>query len=74
MIYKQCYLENGSKFQMSWIPQSYAKEGNYLKIKKLNGEFENGWLVKKVYNNEKDSKNINILSRQYLKQRDVSDI
>lgn len=56
IYYKQCMLQRslGDKIGKTivWIPEKFAIENKYLKIKK--GEnWENGWLVKKVYDDNR---------------------
>lgn len=43
MIYKQCVLKKGNKWQVSGIPEQYAKLGQCLKLKG-----EDGWIVYSV--------------------------
>lgn len=46
--YRQCSLKNGNTKTVSWLPEKYAKEGNYLRLKGSEGKWTNGWLVESV--------------------------
>lgn len=51
--YQQCQLlkkhSHGTSIQVSYIPTKYARKGDTLKIKKDDGEWENGWVVEEVF-------------------------
>ena len=67
--YKQCKLKHVNNcYQVAWIPSRFATVGKEISIKG-----EKGWIVEKVYN-ERFSKEIFDGERDYLKQREVSDI
>jgi len=64
----QCKLKKGNSYQVSWIPEKYAKIGKYLKIKE-----NNGWEVIEI-GSKMDSEEVNKRSMDYKNQRKVSDI
>jgi len=68
MNYTQCLLEKNKITQISWIPAKFVKIGKVLKLKG-----EDGWLVKETYSTL-DEKVVEANSRDFIKQRDASDI
>jgi hypothetical protein len=68
MQHIQCRLKKGDSFQVTWIPEKYAKKGKYIKLKE-----DNGWQVVEIYS-KKDSKEVQKRSVDYKHQREVSDI
>lgn len=53
-----------------WIPAKFARLGNFVKLKN-----NNGWEVIEVYSEStQEVSKIEAMSRDYLKQRSVSDI
>jgi hypothetical protein len=50
--YKQVTLARsateGLEMRVSWIPEEFAEEGRFLKLR-INGIWENGWHVVKVH-------------------------
>jgi hypothetical protein len=48
IYYTQCLLKRKDFYQVSWIPEKFAIEGNALKLKE-SGEWVNGWVVLKVW-------------------------
>ena len=66
--------ENKYEATTSWIPEEIAKVGNLIRIKESSdAEWEENWKVVKVY----DRKSLSQLSdkeRDYLKQRQASDV
>lgn len=44
-FYKQCALQRKNTHHMAWIPESFAVEGKFIKIKKDDGTWEDGWEV-----------------------------
>lgn len=47
--YTQCVLQNGASIQVSWVPTRYAVKEKKLKLRLASGEWENGWIVIRVY-------------------------
>ncbi len=62
----QCKLVRGTTTQVTWIPDSFAKIGKYLKI-----HGEDGWQVSSVYDRVARHE---LRERDYLHQREASDI
>lgn len=56
--YRQCKFKKyfgdpatskgGYTFYTSWIPEQFAKIGNYVKFKDDNGNWDDGWLTEEV--------------------------
>lgn len=73
-IYVQCILiKNGTKKTTSFIPKKYAKKGSILRLRKENGEFENGWVVESTHSSM-EYKAVSQLSREHLNHRNRTDI
>lgn len=74
--HRQCTLEKptegGVMRQVSWIPEKFATLGKYLRLLE-NDVWENGWKVAMV-GGRKPSAEVNVRSRDHLKQRTGSDI
>lgn len=68
MNHCQCKLKRGDTYQVSWIPEKYAKVGKYLKLKD-----DDGWEVI-IVGSKKDSKEVQRRSVDYRHQRKASDI
>lgn len=64
------YKDRGS--YIIWIPSKFAKKGKYLNIHK-NNTWDNGWLIEETYNTKSFSQ-ISEKERDYLKQREYSDV
>ncbi len=43
--HRQCELEKVSLRTTSWIPESFAKRGKILKLKRDDGVWDDGWRV-----------------------------
>ena len=72
-FYKQCQLGRGQQVDVAWIPEQFAVLNKYLRIKKEDGE-ENGWQVKTVGANRVNGAYLKEHERNYLTQREASDI
>lgn len=75
--YCQCRLKKVLKLgeishEVSWIPEKFAQKGRLLKIKR-NGVWDNGWEVINVWD-KKSRDEVMEMSRNYLHQREASDI
>lgn len=70
--YRQCELVLKETKQVAWIPESFAKVGRVLKIRK-NSKWTNGWVVKSVGGRE-DEEFVRTAERSHLKHRDITDI
>lgn len=57
---------------MSWIPESRAEKGRILRLKN-HGEWEDGWEVIETCAKKK-AELVEAQERDYLKQREVSDV
>ena len=68
MNHRQCKLKKGDTYQVTWIPEKYAKIGKYLQLKD-----DDGWQVVEIYS-KKDSKEVPKRSDDYKHQRKASDI
>lgn len=52
VYYRQCYLcKNDNMFQTSWIPEKFAVLNKVLKLRDPDGEWDNGWVVRRVSQN-----------------------
>ena len=72
-FYRQCKLTKGTSSDVAWIPEQFAVQDKYLRIKKDDGE-ENGWQVAVVGANRVDGVYLKEHERNYLSQREASDI
>ena len=53
MYFRQCKLQKGDTYQVSYIPDCYAEIGRLIKLKE--GDiWESGWEVIEVSNNKTD--------------------
>jgi hypothetical protein len=74
--YIQCSLLKNEKIHhMAWIPEKFAVIGNYIKIKKDDGTWDDGWKVtgdgeRKILT----AKDADQQSQLYKKTRKASDI
>ena len=48
VYYRQCSLRRGNTHTVSWLPEKFAEQGKYLKLKGKDGEWVDGWLVESV--------------------------
>jgi hypothetical protein len=73
MNYKQCSLKRrtskGYAYTTSWLPIKFAILGKILKLKDIDG-----WKVISVNDEERTQEQVNMLSREYLKHRNITDI
>lgn len=72
-FYKHCTLQRGTEGDIAWIPEQFAIEGKYLRIKKDDTD-ENGWQVVNVGHNRVDGAYLKEHERNYLTQRKASDV
>ena len=68
MNHKQCRIQKGISFQMSWIPEKHAIVGHFVKLKG-----DDGWQIVKVFG-VMDSKKVQERSIDYRNQRKASDV
>ena len=76
-FYCQCSLRKKSGKVVitttSWIPQCYANKGEFLMLKNEAGEWVDGWEVMNV-SPPMDAESVERNSRDYLRQRQASDV
>jgi hypothetical protein len=74
--YVQCRMEKktdtGTKIHVAWIPEKFAQVDRWIKLK-LDGVWENHWRVAETWE-KKDEAYVLGQERDYLHQRDVSDV
>lgn len=74
MFYQQVKLRKGSREQVSWVPDTFAKKGKILKLKE-GTTWENGWEVIWVFRDIMLSHAEAIVQNvQYKHHREVTDI
>ena len=73
VFYRQCTLTRGTEGDVAWIPEQFAVLNKYLRIKK-EGVEENGWQVTTVGANRVDGAYLKEHERNYMTQREASDI
>ena len=71
--YKQCELKKGSLTEVAWIPAVKAIKGKSLRIK-MDGEWQDKWVVMKIYDCTLDEDMVLANSLDYRNQRKASDI
>ena len=49
VYYSQCKLKRGNTETVCWIPEKYAIIGKVVKLKGLDEEWEEGWVVEQSY-------------------------
>lgn len=74
VFYKQCTLTKGPSSEVAWIPEQFAVQDKYLLIDSKDEGDENGWQVKVVGANRVDGVYLKEHERNYLTQREASDI
>lgn len=75
VYYRQCRLKRvNGQIDTAWIPEKFAKKGHYIKIKKGDGKWENGWRVQEVYDTRAAESRLLAHERDYLIQREASDV
>lgn len=82
IFYRQCCLKreiqlDGVKVAYeltSWLPENKAIKNKYLKLKRPNGKWEDGWLVISVGDKRVGEEEANAHSREYLYFRGITDV
>lgn len=78
MDYYQCKMEkiwsDKKSVQTAWIPGGFAKVGGYVNLRDAKGHWEDGWMVIEVGHIAASWDEVNERGRDYLKQREASDI
>ena len=77
-FYRQCKMvrklsETQEEHTTSWIPATYAKVGEIVKLRNSRGEWTNGWQIISA-SDPVDGDIVERNARDYLKQRKASDI
>jgi len=73
IYYRQCLLQKDNTTTTRWIPEKFAKEGKWIKLKNDDKEWEDGWLVKEVWSRMAEDLVLDA-SQDYKHQRKSSDI
>lgn len=76
---RQCVLSKKTAAGMSetvtWLPEKFAIKGKVVKLREdADSVWDDGWVVKSVGPQRKESKEVNERSRDYTKNREASDI
>lgn len=74
VFYKQCTLKKGTSGEVAWIPEKFAVLDKYLLIDSKEPGDQNGWQVTAVGTNRVDGAYLKEHERNYLTQREASDI
>lgn len=69
----QCKLRRGNVEQVTWLPSKFAQKNKFLKLKNINGDWEDGWEVIEVWK-KLPTQEVLERERDYLHQREASDI
>lgn len=76
--YRQCVLasptEEGQLKQVAWIPEKFAQEGRKIYLGKKTKTPDRIWIVEKVSPTRQSGDYLAEHERDYLTQRDASDI
>lgn len=73
--YIQCALKRKNYHHMAWIPEKFANVGKFIKIKRDDDTWEDGWEVMGDFSEvKKSSTEANAASQLYKKTRAASDI
>ena len=68
----QCEMKRGRMTIVSWIPEEFAKKGDFLKLKD-DDRWSNGWEVTEVYG-KKPSQEVIKNKNRYKFWKDATDI
>jgi hypothetical protein len=75
---RHCHLKrktkDSTKLTASWLPDKFSKVGKYVKLKKEDGSWEDGWQVESASSFTKTSVEVSKRSQDYKNQRKASDI
>jgi hypothetical protein len=73
-VFVQCDLRRvNGQVDVSWIPERYAQRGKMLKLKNVEGVWENGWEVVALHTRRRFDE-LELKERDYLHQREASDV
>ena len=71
---RQCGLRRGNTMQRAWLPDSFAVEGRFLKLKdQETGQWKDGWQVTSVGDVSLSSDVVTERSQDYKRTRQASD-
>ena len=70
----QCKLRRLDTVQVTWLPTKFARKGHFVKLKSDDGTWEDGWEVVETWGAPRSSAYVAEHERDYLKQREASDI
>lgn len=73
MLRKEHYVTGGSEVMHSWIPEQFAKVGNWVSIKNSKGEWEDGWKIERA-DTRLSEEQVLENSQDYKRTRKASDI
>ena len=73
IYYKQCRLLRGNELLTTWLPEEFASVGKSLRLKNAR-TWEGGWTVVRVDGPRLSEEYISEHSRDFLHQREASDI
>ena len=74
-LYKQVALQQGQSHHMAWIPEKFAVLGKYIKIKRDDNSWDDGWkVIGGCDTHTRTSKEADEQSQLYKKTRKASDI
>ena len=68
-MYRQCELRRKDTMDVAWIPEEFARIGKWLRIRG-----ENAWQVVRVGENRKSQQYLLEHERDWMYQREASDI
>lgn len=74
MFYKQCTLKSGIRWYHSWLPETLAVKGKTVQFKNGLGHWGYNWKVISVGKVRLSEEYVKERERDYLNQRDASDI
>lgn len=73
---KEKKLANGTPYAIistTFIPSKFAQKGKTIKVK-VDGTWDDGWIITDVYSAEFDEEYVNERSQDYKRTRKASDI
>ena len=75
-FYRQCVLEKKNVRTVTWLPESFAKKGKIVKLRKKreNDKWSDGWTVILTGKTRLSHNQVSLLETQWLHQRESSDI
>lgn len=73
-MHMQCKLRRLDVEQVAWLPLKFARRGHVVQIQTAKGIWEDGWEVVETWGSPRSSADVAEHERDYLKQREASDI